>query len=708
MLKIFNRSRMIWIPLFLAFSLIETPLIMAETQVGGSIASDTTWNLAGSPYIVTSEIYVADGVILTVEKGVTVKVNKGFSIYVVGTLNALCDDEWNGILFTSNQVPKAVGDWNGITFFDGSGGTLQHCLIEYADIGIHVFANTSPQFLDCGFYYNNRGIEVMNFSDNLSHPLVKECSFNDNADIGIFIYGNTSPQILNCEIYNNNRGIQVAKSVNYVPQPVVNGCSLTHNNDYNFYVGGGGWNNTVLNVTNNWWGKINPQEIGSSIFDYNESDERAMVDFTSFLDAYDGNPVDTAPGGETYLIGGTTENMTLSGAYIVPIYFKVNPGHEVTISPGTTVKFMAGAKFIVGDGGILTAGDAAGSPVVFTSGLSSQAPGDWNGINFIDGSGGTLQNCVVEYADIGIYIYRNTSPQILNCTIRKNKSGIQVKNYYSAIPNPVVNECSLHDNDDYNFYVASDGNWNTTISDAAGNWWGTQNPNEITETIRDYNDNNSVAQVDFDPWKHEIVDEDGPIISDIRYNTITISSNATIDQPGTFTLQAVDAASGVERVEFYIDTELKHIVSTASGSYSFDWNIVAINDGYYNFTAKAYDTLGNVTEELLENLEVALAAPDSPVITFPESGLLISRSTVTVTGTASKYSEVTLFNNDAQVISGVNVNTDGGFSITIPLVNGANSIQTHAENRGGQSAKSDAVSVTMDPNALATGARLCC
>ncbi len=80
MLKTIKRIHMVQILLFLAFSLIETPFIMAETQVGGSIASDTTWNLAGSPYIVTSDIIIEAGVSLTVDAGVAVKVNNDRSI----------------------------------------------------------------------------------------------------------------------------------------------------------------------------------------------------------------------------------------------------------------------------------------------------------------------------------------------------------------------------------------------------------------------------------------------------------------------------------------------------------------------------------------------------------------------------------------------------------------------------------------------------
>jgi hypothetical protein len=38
--------------------LCSVPLAIADTNVGGTIATDTTWTLAESPYIVTSNLTV--------------------------------------------------------------------------------------------------------------------------------------------------------------------------------------------------------------------------------------------------------------------------------------------------------------------------------------------------------------------------------------------------------------------------------------------------------------------------------------------------------------------------------------------------------------------------------------------------------------------------------------------------------------------------
>ena len=42
------------------------------TDVGGIINADTTWDLAGSPYNITSAIQIDEGITLTIEPGVVV------------------------------------------------------------------------------------------------------------------------------------------------------------------------------------------------------------------------------------------------------------------------------------------------------------------------------------------------------------------------------------------------------------------------------------------------------------------------------------------------------------------------------------------------------------------------------------------------------------------------------------------------------------
>ncbi|MGW8186216.1 MAG: hypothetical protein ACWGNK_03085, partial [Desulfobacterales bacterium] len=64
----------------------------AETYVSGNITSDTTWDAAGSPYIVTGDITVRHSAathyniqtaaVLTIEPGVVVRFEPGTGLYI--------------------------------------------------------------------------------------------------------------------------------------------------------------------------------------------------------------------------------------------------------------------------------------------------------------------------------------------------------------------------------------------------------------------------------------------------------------------------------------------------------------------------------------------------------------------------------------------------------------------------------------------------
>jgi hypothetical protein len=59
----------------------------AKTPVSGVIRQDTTWTIAGSPYVFTGAVGVAEGVTLTIDAGVTVELGL-YRLEVNGSLNA--------------------------------------------------------------------------------------------------------------------------------------------------------------------------------------------------------------------------------------------------------------------------------------------------------------------------------------------------------------------------------------------------------------------------------------------------------------------------------------------------------------------------------------------------------------------------------------------------------------------------------------------
>jgi hypothetical protein len=59
----------------------RAPSAHAETTIGADIMTNTTWTLAGSPYVLTKQIFVKNGVTFTIEPGVVVSTIDNFSIF---------------------------------------------------------------------------------------------------------------------------------------------------------------------------------------------------------------------------------------------------------------------------------------------------------------------------------------------------------------------------------------------------------------------------------------------------------------------------------------------------------------------------------------------------------------------------------------------------------------------------------------------------
>jgi hypothetical protein len=135
--------------------LLCAPLAQAQTVVSGTLASNTTWRAASGPYVVTSDVTLANGVILTIEAGTqiymgagTSLISNGGAIRASGTATAPIKVQSDKL--RTSQTP-AAGDWkrwllgassNASSFdyvlfehgqnleFNGSSASLNHCTIR--------------------------------------------------------------------------------------------------------------------------------------------------------------------------------------------------------------------------------------------------------------------------------------------------------------------------------------------------------------------------------------------------------------------------------------------------------------------------------------------------------------------------------------------------------------------------------------------------
>lgn len=149
------------------------------TNVSGIIATNTTWNTAGNPYVVTGNILIDTLVTLTIQPGVEIRLDSAKYIMTKGTLNAL-GTATDSITITRNGAAK----WARLWFKSASISSLKYCRIEYA--GSSAIYNESTDLLYIGY-------------------CTIDSSSSDNDDGG-GIYNSGSAMITNNTITNNSAG----------------------------------------------------------------------------------------------------------------------------------------------------------------------------------------------------------------------------------------------------------------------------------------------------------------------------------------------------------------------------------------------------------------------------------------------------------------------------------------------------------------------
>lgn len=139
-----------------------------------------------------------------------------------------------------------------------------------------------------------------------------------------------------------------------------------------------------------------------------------------------------------------------SKTYVIEHGISVD-GTTLTIEPGTTIKFKAGASLSFGwsDNVTLIANGTEDKPIVFTSHASSPAPGSWDGLWFY---GNTLTNssmsyCKVLYAGEGDHPAVNLDEKITmnNCTIKyAKKNGIYSAKGFVSFTGNTIEDVGTH------------------------------------------------------------------------------------------------------------------------------------------------------------------------------------------------------------------------------------------------------------------------
>jgi parallel beta-helix repeat protein len=134
------------------------------SQVGGTIANDTTW--ASDTVYVSCDVLVADGATLNINPGVVVDFLGNYSLTVSGRLLALGAVN-DSIVFTSTG-----GNWASI-IFDFSGATNDSSIMEYC-----IVENGRSDF--------GGGLRINSNAVRISHCLIRDCIANEQGG-GMFL-----------------------------------------------------------------------------------------------------------------------------------------------------------------------------------------------------------------------------------------------------------------------------------------------------------------------------------------------------------------------------------------------------------------------------------------------------------------------------------------------------------------------------------------
>src|SRR5258706_3289423 len=196
--------------------------VNAQTNVSGGIYTNTTWTLAGSPYIVTGNVVVFPGNTLTIDPGVTVRFDdqqyleiRQATLVATGTIT-------DSITFTSNNPAPTPGIWGhpnyGAIYFNGSNLPLiNYWNISYAVLSFD-YKQYNPYIKNSTFSYNQRAINLV------TQTPLDSCVFKYNGTAIGSLTGNTANELVNlCTISNNNSAVE------FMSKSIWNNCTIDSN-----------------------------------------------------------------------------------------------------------------------------------------------------------------------------------------------------------------------------------------------------------------------------------------------------------------------------------------------------------------------------------------------------------------------------------------------------------------------------------------------
>jgi parallel beta-helix repeat protein len=636
------------VTLFFFFALVfySTPSF-ADTNVSGDITANTTWTLAHSPYIVTGNIRVYGTSVvpttLTIESGVVVKFNNNtglsisFSTSQPGALQAV-GTAAAPIIFTSATTTPTPGIWTGLTL---NGSTI-NSMLDYVTVE-----------------YGVKDIYLANVSSTVT---IKDSIIRNSSTKGIDTYSSTA-SIQNNTIVNNGTYGFYDESTSGT---VVSGNTFSGNGSYPAHMGINQTGSANTYGTNG----INAIEtVGGQV----------------------GQSLTMKNNGIPYLV---TSTVTVYGSSAT------SPPAVLTVEPGVTVKFSPQKGLQIGNGssypGVLISQGTPTSPILFTSGTTTPARGDWSGITldnapssasdieyttveyggyganyfnanlYLSASSPTVRNCLIRNsAGSGIYLYSVTNAPLLSDNeITGNKWGISTQ-YFS---NPSIRNSKIYANS-----TAGVSNFSTGSIpdvDARGNWWGVAsgptytagNPGGRGDAISDH--------VPYNPWLGQ-TPAAAVSFRDARVMPLSLNPfggfvtfEATISLAANWTITITDGNNNTVRTFTGTGTAINQ------AWYGDNNQSLQVADGTYNYRIDAADPVSGSSAAPLQGFIAVSSQYPVNILTIPVDDQMFPLGAVlNITGTATDPTNfknyVLEYGAGANPLSWTNLKTS-----TTPVTNG--------------------------------------
>jgi len=501
----------------------------AATPKCGGICTES-WNLAGSPYVVTCDTTVGAGCTLTIDAGVEVRFQASTDLTIEGTLDV------NGIsgspaLFTSDSVTPASGDWDYIDLRSAAIATFDFATVEYADRGIYMLNDSVATLNDVTVRLNNWGLWADTTPTVTLNSVTVEHSTYDGMRARRASITGTGTSFVN----NNRHGVQV-EAMDPSDSISLHDGEIHSNGSLGLLATGGtDVERFFLDVRNNWWGTTDPASIAAAIQDHVDASTLPVADHCDYLDGPGGLPVVDAHCPDLTVCDGTTSLSLTDKPYLMTSDMVVCSTGTLEVGPGVTLLVDPDSKLkeIFVNGGTLDVNGASGSETIFTSRAAAPVPGDWDGFHLQGGANATIDFAIVEHADRGLYMLNNSIATLNDTIARLNSWGIWTdtgptltlndvtveqsafdglrlrKSIVSGLRNSFVGNSrhgvqveamdptdsvslrdgEIHSNGSSSLHTTGGIDVERFFLDMRSNWWGTADPSLIGATIRDHTDN---------------------------------------------------------------------------------------------------------------------------------------------------------------------------------------------------------------------------